>query len=77
MEPEVQAPIEEEEEEEEDESEWETDTDEDDAPGRKLIKPVFVPKARAARRKVPARTLATCLRCAPRLAAGADASRRV
>ena len=47
LEPEVQAPIEEEEEEEEEESEWETDTDEDDAPGRKLIKPVFVPKARA------------------------------
>ena len=51
LEPEVQAPVEEEEEEEEDESEWETDTDEDDAPGRKLIKPVFVPKARAARCK--------------------------
>jgi hypothetical protein len=47
-EPEVQAPVEEEEEaEEEDESEWETDTDEDDVPGRKLIKPMFVPKARA------------------------------
>ena len=46
-EPEVQAPLEDEaEEEEEEESEWETDTDEDDAPGRKIIKPMFVPKAR-------------------------------
>ena len=43
----MQAPVEEEaEEEEEEESEWETDTDEDDAPGRKIIKPMFVPKAR-------------------------------
>ncbi len=32
--------------EEEEESEWETDTD-DEAPARKMIKPVFVPKVRA------------------------------
>ena len=42
--------MEEEAEEDEEESEWETDTDEEEAPGRNLIKPVFVPKARAARR---------------------------
>ena len=35
------------EEEEEEESEWETDTDEE-LPVHKMIKPVFVPKARAA-----------------------------
>ena len=61
-EPEVQAPVEEEEEEEEeDESEWETDTDEDDVPGRKLIKPMFVPKARASPNAALAPTLATRL----------------
>jgi hypothetical protein len=46
--PELQAAPAEDEEEEEDESEWETDTDDDDAPGRKMVKPMFVPKARGA-----------------------------
>jgi hypothetical protein len=60
--PELQAaPAEDEDEEDEDESEWETDTDDDDAPGRKMVKPMFVPKARGARAPLRgARTHAPC-----------------
>lgn len=52
------------EEEEEEESEWETDTDEE-LPVHKMIKPVFVPKARAGVAGEPAAVSALTLRPSP------------